>query len=98
MDPSKATGQIDAKMTLEFQADSGRPDDGKAHLDAIGYALDATLKQVAQPGLFGRGDLSRLRRHAPPRRHQGPPARRRAGDERRHRPARWPSPKRRTAT
>ncbi len=62
LDPAKLTGNLDATMALKFNAFSGnknaKPDE--IHLEAVDYDISSTLKDVAQPALFGSYDAKAI--------------------------------------
>lgn len=55
LDAKKVNGTVDAVMKLGFNSFSGdAQDDGQLHLDHVDYDITATLKDIAQAGLFNR--------------------------------------------
>jgi hypothetical protein len=63
LDPAKITGAVDATIGLKFNAFSGNTKDidpNVIHLEAVDYDIAATLKDIAQLGLFGSYDAKAI--------------------------------------
>jgi len=55
LDAKKISGTVEASLALKFNSfsENKNTDPNAIHLDAVDYQIEATLKDVAQEGLFG---------------------------------------------